>query len=236
MMTALMNDVVQGPEKTARHGRTLFIHPTLPGGRPGTYASQAVVVTAAARRLIELSKGGEKLDTVVVTGEVDPTLHPEFRAISQNLRELCDKWFSKADLVLLSDSRGLVRPEVRQSLSIYDKPVLRLEAGSQKTYAALTGHKPAEFKGIIDGLSKIELERFIVQARFVRGRADNSTDAELRSWLKQLSNVGPGQVQVYTLAKADAKSGLKPITPSRLDAIANQVADKTGIPVEIVSA
>ena len=236
MLTALMNDVVQGPEKTARHGRTLFIRPTLPGGRPGSFPSQAVVVTAAARRLIELSKGGEKLDSVVVTGAVDPTLHPEFREISQNLRELCDKWFSKANLVLLSDSLGLHRPEVRQSLSIYDKPVVRLEAGSQKTYASLTGNKPATYKGVVESLSKVELERIIVQAKFVRGKADNSTDAELRSWLKQLGTVAPGQVQVYTLAKADAKSGLKPITAARLEAIANQVADKTGIPVEIVSA
>jgi wyosine [tRNA(Phe)-imidazoG37] synthetase (radical SAM superfamily) len=138
--------------------------------------------------------------------------------------------------VLLSDSLGLYRPEVRQSLSIYDKPIVRLEAGSQKTYASLTGNKPAQYKNVVEGLSKVELERIIVQAKFVRGKADNSTDAELRSWLKQLGSVSPGQVQVYTLAKADSKTGLKPITPARLEAIANQVADKTGIPVEIVSA
>ena len=125
---------------------------------------------------------------------------------------------------------------VRQSLSIYDKPILRLEAGTQKTFAALSGRKPAEFKGVVENLGKIELERIIVQARFVRGKTDNSSETELRSWLKHLGSVAPAQVQLYTPDKPDAKSGLKPVTKSTLESIANKVADKTGIPVEIVPA
>lgn len=233
MITALMNEVVQGPEKTERFQRVVFINPTLETSRRGTFPSQAVVVTAAARRLIELSKGGERLDHIVVQGEVDPTLHPEFREISENLRELCNKWYPKAALTLRSASMGLEDPDVRQSLSLYDKPILSLPAGTQKTFAKITGEKPQTFKDVVGNLEKVELERIIIEGRFVRGAADNSTANEVKAWLRYLVAARPGAVQITTPAKPLTEQKLKPITKSRLEEIANLVADKTGLPVEI---
>jgi wyosine [tRNA(Phe)-imidazoG37] synthetase (radical SAM superfamily) len=236
MLSAVMNDVVRGPEKTERFERALVINPTCASTRPNSFPTQAIVVTTAARRMIELSKGGEKLDAIVVQGDVDPTLHPDFREIAENLRELSNKWFGKAQLTLVSDSLGLGDPEVRQSLSLFDQPILRLESGTQKTFAALTGRKPAEFKSVTENLVKVELERIVIEARFVRGSADNSTENEVKAWLRYLEAAKPAAVQLTTLEKADTARKLKPITRTRLEAIANQVADRTGLPVEIIQA
>ena len=233
MITALMNEVVQGPEKTERFQRVVFINPTMETSRRGIFPSQAVVVTTAARRLIELSKAGERLDHIVVKGDVDPTLHPDFREISENLRELCNKWYPKAALTLLSASLGLDDPDVRQTLSVYDKPILSLQAGTQKTFAKITGEKPAAFKDVVENLEKVELERIIIEGRFVRGGADNSTANEVKAWLRYLVAARPGAVQITTLDKPLPDQKLKPVTKTRLEEIANMVADKTGLPVEI---
>jgi len=233
MLTELMNEIVRGPEKSAEFGKCLLIYPTCETARPGIFPSQALVVTTAARRLIELSKAGERLNAVVVLGEVDPTLNPDFRAISENLRELCNKWHPKASLTLVSGAQGLDDADIRQALSCYDDPILRFEAGTQKTYAALTGAKPSVFKEVVQNLSKIELERITVAATFVRGDVDNSTESEVRAWVKHLGAIKPATVHVSTLAKIDTKRKLKPITKARLETIANQVADKTGLPVEV---
>ena len=230
-MLPTQDELVRGPERHGDLGNCLLIEPTCSTHRRGQFPTQAVVITHAARRMIELSKGGEKLQHIVVLGDQDPTTHPEFRAISENLRELTNKWFPRAQLCLLSDSNGLESPDVRIAISLYDKPILRLEAGTQKTFKSLTGSAPGLFKEQVEYLTKLELDRLILQACFVRGSADNSTDNELRSWLKYVENVHPAAVQIYTLPRA--KNDLKPITKTRLEKIAATVNEKTGIPCEI---
>ena len=73
-------------------------------GQRRTVPTPGVVITSAARRIIELSKGGEKLESLVVTGNKEPTSHPELIEIVENLRELRNKWFAKAALCLVSEN------------------------------------------------------------------------------------------------------------------------------------
>ena len=230
-MLPAQDELVRGPEKCGALGACLLIEPVCSTHRKNQYPSQAVVVTTAARNMIELSKAGEKLKHIVVHGAEDPTEHPEFRAISENLRELTNKWFPRADLVLFSNARNLEKADVEIALGLYDKPILRLEAGTQKTFKALTGLKASEFKDTVDHLKKLELERLILQACFVRGSVDNSTEAELKAWMKHVAEIKPASVQVYTLPKAI--KDVKPITKSALDKIVAQVNDEVGIPCEI---
>ncbi len=232
-MLPAQDELVRGPERCGPLGNCLLIEPTCSTHKANQFPSQAVVVTHAARRMIELSKAGEKLQHIVVHGQIDPTLHPEFRAISENLRELSNKWFPRAALSLLSDSNMVSRAEIRIALGHYDKPILRLEAGTQKTFKSLTKKHAESFKEIVEGLNKLEIDRLILQACFVRGAADNSTDNELKSWLRHVSEVHPAAVQIYTLPRPDPEKNVKPVTKSRLEKIAAEVNEKTGIPCEI---
>jgi hypothetical protein len=230
-MLPALDELVRGPEKCGHLGQCLLIEPTCSTHKKNQFPSQAVVVTNAARRMIELSKAGEKLNSIVVHGDQDPASHPEFRAISENLRELTNKWFARSDLVLLSDSQNLDRTDVQIALALYDKPILRFEAGTQKTFKELTGARPTQFKEMVENLSRLELERMILQACFVRGAADNSTDSELKAWYKYVADFKPASVQIYTLPKAT--NDLKPVTKAKLEKIAAEVSDKVGIPCEI---
>ncbi len=234
MISQLQQDVVQGPLEHPQYGKCLVIRPTLETQRVGRFPTQAVVVTTAARHLISLSKEGEKLQSVIVEGEEhDPTRHPEFHEISENLRELCNKHFPKAKLCLVSNAPVLDRAKARHALVYYDKPILRLEAGFKKTFAALSGEDPNEFTERVTNMGKLELERLVVHASFVRGDIDNSKDNEIRAWIKHLADIKPAAIEITTPAKAGAKS--KPITKTRITQIAELVTEKTGIPVEVLS-
>ena len=81
------------------------------------------------------------------------------------------------------------------------------------------------------------LEHLVVQARFVRGDADNSTDAEVRAWLKRLGELKPREVHIQN---SEPKAGgpratkkLKPIAKSRVAEIAAEVTKKIGIPAAV---
>ena len=233
---SILDLVVQGPEEDELLGRTLRIDPCVGTARPDIHPTQAVIVTQAARRLIELSKAGERLKTVAVSGVVDPMSHPDFREISENLRELLNKWFPKAELVLMSPGWHLEDPEQRHTLTIYDRPIVTLDAGTQKTFTKLTGEPAARFKDTVENLTKLETERWVLRTTFVCGAVDNSTESEVRFWLTNVGKMGPRTLQLATPKKADSQRKLKPISKRRMTEIAERAAEKTGLEIEVISA
>lgn len=232
MASTVLVDVVRGPEDLAGFGRSLLLDPVQPTTRPDRYPTQAVIVTNAARRLIDLSKGGERLDSVVVQGDLDPTMHPEFTEISGNLRELCRKWYPKAQLVLFSRSPQLEDPLVRHALLAYHTVVVRLECSTQKTFRALTGRDGGDLKALLEQMGHLDHRNLVIRANFVRGTLDNSTDAEVKGWIKALQGIKPATVQLETPARP--VEGIKPVTKTRLTEISEQVAEKVGSQVEIL--
>jgi wyosine [tRNA(Phe)-imidazoG37] synthetase (radical SAM superfamily) len=240
MVLATPFPLLSGPARSERLGMAVSVDLS-PADAPLVVSREypmpraSVVVTTAAQGLIKIAKSGEKIESIVVHGsELDPTLHPGFREISENLRDLRNKWFPKAKLCLLASSIHLNRPEVLHTLSIYDRPILSLEWGTSKVFAAMTGEKSTALTALMANLTRIS--HLIVQARFVRGTADNSTDAEVKSWIKRLTEVRPREVQILTMPPKSAmrrgKTG-KPVPRTRLQQIAAQVTEKTGIPTEV---
>jgi hypothetical protein len=236
MIARLQEEIVLGPLEHVRLGRSVVVRPTVETMRANRFPTQAIVVTAVARKLIELVRASEKISALVVEGGNDgPTKHPEFHQISENLRQLLDKHFSKALLCLVSEATPLDSPNLRHALTFYDQTILKLDAGTQKTWAALTGSNPKQFKGVVESLGRLGADRLIVQTRFVRGEVDNSNETEVKAWIRQLTEIRPAGVHITTAAKAKGKKEI-PVTKSRMSQIAELVTTKTGIPVEVLSA
>lgn len=235
MIARLQEEIVLGPIDYPRLGRTVVVRPTIETVRVHRFPSQAIIVTAAARKLIELVRAGDKIQAMVVEGgQEGPTKHPEFHQICENLRQLLDKHFSKALLCLVTDATPLDSPNLRHALTFFDQTILRLDAGTQKTWAALTGANPKQFKGVVESLGRLGADRIIVQTRFVRGEVDNSNETEVKAWIRQLTEIRPAGVHITTPAKAKGKKEI-PVTKSRMTQIAELVTTKTGIPVEVLN-
>jgi wyosine [tRNA(Phe)-imidazoG37] synthetase (radical SAM superfamily) len=251
MANAAYHSIVYGPVKSRRLGSSLGINP-VPSSRESCDStclycqkgtsdsvpilsrtnqapSAGVIVTSAARRIIEMSKAGEKLDSVTVAGNCDPTLHPSLLEIAENLRDLRNKWFPKADLSLISDSTNVGPDEVRRALRVFDRPILRFEWPSQKIFTAMTGKAAADYKAICEALHG--LDRLIVQATF---GPQNSADADLKSWVKKVEELRPKEVQILTTETAGKKGAkTKSISLSKLEDLAQQLTEKTGVPATV---
>jgi len=235
MIARLQEEIVLGPLDYPRLGRVIVVRPTIETMRANRFPTQALVVTAVARKLIELVRASEKIQAMVVEGGNEtPTKHPEFHQICENLRQLLDKHFSKALLCLVTDATPLDSPNLRHALTFFDQTILRLDAGTQKTWAALTGANPKAFKGVVESLGRLGTDKIIVQTRFVRGEVDNSNETEVKAWIRQLTEIRPAGVHITTPAKAKGRKEI-PVTKSRMSQIAELVTTKTGIPVEVVA-
>lgn len=240
MMLQLQEEIVRGPETHPEFGRVLVIRPGVSTARQNRLPSQAIVVTAVARKLIEIAREGGKLQALVVEkGDYDPTAHPEFHHISENLRELMSKHFPRAKMVLVSESPDLERAQARHAVTLYDTPILRLDAGTQRTYAALTGDAPGVFKTRVASMARLETERLVVEAQFQQAPVDNTGDVELRHWLKHLTAIRPSRVRICTPRRsANGTKGTKrpkPANKTRMGEIAELITEKIGVPVEVLA-
>lgn len=232
--------ILSGPARSRHWGQALTIdlgalNTTLAISRDNRLPRSAVIVTLAAQELMRLSKAGEKVESILVTGsEVDPTLHPGFREISENLRDLRNKWFPKARICLISDSPVLERLEVRAALGLYDNPVVRLEYGTAKTFQAMTGRKSTQLGEIVRHLTS--LDRVIVRACFVRGTVDNSTENEVKGWIKRLRDVRPHEIQIASPPPKARKGQPQGITKTRMQEIIERVNEEIGATVTMLDS
>ena len=202
--------------------------------RPGQLPSAGVIVTNAARRLIELSKAGEKLDAVALLSNGEATKHGDLQEISENLRDLKAKWFPKASLVIFSEALDFDAPSLRHVLGIYDRVVVRFEWGTAKTFTAMTGRPGTDLKRLMDTIRV--LDKLVLQACFVTGKTSNASDSEVKNWIKKVEEVKPREVLVGTLdGIAKRGAAYKPVSPAQLEAIASELTEKTGIPATVIA-
>lgn len=254
MSIAPYHAIVFGPIRSRRFGNSLGINP-VPSprtecgaeclhcrtgsaaavpiiSRSNAVPSSGVIVTSAARRIIEIQKAGEKLEAITVTGNGDPTMHPSLLEISENLRDLRTKWFPKAKLVLLSTSEAFLSPELRAVIAIYDRPVFRFDWGTAKTYDAFRPNAKLDYKTVVERIQP--LDRWICQATFVQGALDNSNDREVQAWIKKVEELRPRAVQVMSI-EGKSRGGVKAVSTSKLEEILAKLTEKTGITGEVVT-
>jgi molybdenum cofactor biosynthesis enzyme MoaA len=229
-LALLQLEVVRGPSKLAGIGNALEILPTADTGREGVYPGQAIIVTTAARRLIEMSKASEKLEAIAVTGTIDPLAHRDFREITENLKELGKKWYPKVPLCLVASMLNLQNSDARHACATYERMLVRIDAGTQKVFSQLHGSKAKALKDCVEQLAAVEHPRLVVQACLSQGDIDNVGEAEQRAWLAILARVRPAQVQLAVPAKGS--KGRKAPAKSKLDEIAAKVTEKTGAPIQ----
>jgi len=237
----LNTPVIKGPLRSERLGATLgidigYAENALSVSRENRMPRASIVITTAARGIIRLSKSGEKVESIAAVGtEMDPTLHPDFKEITGNLRDLRNKWFPKAKLWLQSDDAHLEAPNVRHQLGVFDRVLVRFDWGSTKLFTAMTGRKSAELATLQSSLT--HLESLVIHARFVKGEGvDNTVEAEVKAWVKRMGEIRPREIHILAADAKLASKKYKLATKARIAEIAAEVTEKTGIQATLVTA
>jgi hypothetical protein len=229
--------IIHGPFKTKRLGSTLAIDLSAPQEnmvveRGSSLPRGSLVVTTCARRMIDLSKAGEKVESVVVTGAgLDPAEHPDLREVTENLRVLRTKWFQRARLCIVTGTTDLEAYERRAALSLYDRVFARFEWGTAKTFAAASGAKSPALALLTRQLAGFD--RLVVQANFYRGAVDNSTPGEIDNWIRKLETVRPTEVHILAGTGRHVTKKVRAVPAKRLKQIADAVAERTGLSVSV---
>ncbi len=249
-MTALFEDIIFGPIHSRRLGLSLGVN-LLPQQakicnfdcvycecgsnveRQGEsskrrFARREDVNTALRATLTQMIEKSTPPDVITLAGNGEPTLHPEFESIIEDIIALRDELSLASKISVLSNATTLGRESVVRALLRVDNNILKLDSAVEATAGVINRPVPSySVASVIEGMVSLE-GSLIVQTMFVRGSLadvpfDNTTDKEVTLWLEALQQIKPRSVMIYSLDRDTPIQTLERVTLNELDAIAERV-------------
>ncbi len=249
---ALQESVVYGPIHSRRLGSSLGINP-LPLSRkacssncvycqhgwtlPAEGSSEPVERAAELLALIDeafksFAEQKTAVDCITLAGNGEPTIHPDLEAIVLEVKRLRDRDFPKAKVGILSDATQAHRPGVARALRALDERYMKLDGGDEAMWRAVT--QPfggADWATMIAALKN--LPDIVLQSMFIQGSVNNTKPDHIERWIELVRSIRPLSVQVYTVDRAPADPGIVKVPLARLQAIADRLTARTGIPADV---
>ena len=162
------------------------------------------------------------IDYLTFSGNGEPTLHPDFNEIVRGVLSLRNKIRPEAKLAILSNSSRVNEPDILSSLQLFDAPMMKLDAGDEKTFQAI--NRPAQsirFSDIIAGLKC--LPQLMIQSLMLDGRISNVRGEACETWVSLLGDLKPKEIHIYSTARPTAFEGVEVVEQKKLHEIAEDL-------------
>lgn len=258
MQTVLFHETIFGPIHSRRLGTSLGVNLTPDDGKicsfdclyceagfnaqgPGTtgFTPRGEVARMLDQKLRGMSEKGDTLDVITFSGNGEPTLHPEFAAVVDDVIALRDRYYPQAKVSVLTNSTRLGDESVALALAKVDNNILKLDSALDDTIRTLDRPNAPGFSAAkVTG----QLKRFagtgIIQTMMLRGewegkRIDNTTPAEVDALIKAYREISPREIMLYSIDRPTPARTLEKIPPEELRAIGARIQAETGIPVQV---
>ncbi len=258
MQTVLFHDTIFGPIHSRRLGTSLGIN-LMPNdgkvcsfdclyceagynaqGRGQAGISPREEVDKALRaKLIEMHKDGIKLDVITFSGNGEPTLHPDFAGVVDDVIALRNEYYPEAKVSVLTNSTMVHKPQVAAALKKVDNNILKLDSAIDSTMRLLDRPNSPSFtcRKVIHDLKQFE-GTGIIQTMFTRGvhdgaQIDNTIPEEIEALIEAYSKIKPREVMIYSIDRKTPEQSLEKVPKSELELIGQQITAATGIPVQV---
>lgn len=172
------------------------------------------------------------IHVITIAGNGEPTLYPDFLNLTKGILKLRDQYYPNVKVGILSDASQAHRPEIKEALELLDERSMKLDAGDSDTIELV--NKPAgdfQLQKTLEALQN--LKNITVQSMFIQGSYDNTSQKQIDAWIKAVQFVKPASIQVYTIDRPPADSGIKEVSLTKLNEIAGLCQKRTGIPTEV---
>jgi wyosine [tRNA(Phe)-imidazoG37] synthetase (radical SAM superfamily) len=183
-----------------------------------------------------------ELKEVALSGEGEPTLSPQFREIVASVVRIRASGLLRFfKIVLITNTTGLSRPEVREGLRLLtaeDEIWVKLEAGTQE-YMDRINVADVKLSDVMANILSVARERpVVVQSLFPLVQGEKPADEEIEQYvlrLNELKNAGAriSLVQIYSAHRPPHLPNCGHLPLASLSHIARRVRAVTGLRAEV---
>ena len=173
------------------------------------------------------------------SGNGEPTIHPDFPGILDDVISLRDEFFPGAKVSVLCNSTRLSLPAVCEALRKADNNILKLDSAIEATMRALDrpGDRNFTVATLIPQLAQFAGQA-VIQTMMLRGRhggqaVDNTTEAEVKALIEAYRLIRPREVMLYSIDRSTPAEELEKVPLEELREIGKRIEDATGIPVQV---
>lgn len=253
----MFHDTIFGPIHSRRLGTSLGINLTPNDGKicsfdclyceagynaqgPGTtgISPREEVRTKLEQKLAAMKANGDRLDVITFSGNGEPTLHPDFNGVVDDVIALRDCYYPQVKISVLSNSTMIDRPAVVEALKKVDNNILKLDSAIDRTMRLIDRPVNSHFNvaDLVEHLKQFS-GQCIIQTMMLRGehngeRIDNTTDTEVEALLAAYLEIRPAEVMLYSLDRATPEKNLQKVPKEELETIAERFRAK-GIKVQV---
>ena len=235
--------LVYGPVASRRLGRSLGVNLTPAGCRLCTFdcvycewggiprrtagASWPAPREIAGAIAGALARVGP-LDSITLSGHGEPTLHPRFADVVQAVLEIVRAARPDLAVRILTNGSRAARPEIRAALDQLDERIVKLDASPERV------ERPGLHHPLGALIASLALLRDVtLQACFVEGEVANTDARSVGEWIELVAEIAPRAVQIYTIDRRPAQSGILPAVAASLEEIACALRARTGIEASV---
>jgi len=201
--------------------------------------SREEIKVAMLQRFPEVIQQGITPDCITFAGNGEPTIHPDFSGIIDDVLEMRNQFFPKAKIAVLSNASLIQKSKVKEALLKVEDCILKLDAGSQEMFIRI--NRPSGkslLSDIVDELVTFE-GKLIIQTLFIRGeyhgeKIDNTSLFEVDLWLTHLARIKPQSVMIYCIDRYTPARNLEKVSVEEMETIAERVR-AIGIKAEVYS-
>ena len=191
-------------------------------------------IESALREIItESVTQNTSIDSLLVSGNGEPTLHLEIDQLTERLRKVQQEVLPNAKLIILTNGAHIENRRTVETLNLYDERVIKIDAASE------TGFKAVNAPLIRGNMSKVtsgarKLSDCIIQSVFFQGQNSNLDADELDEWMEVVGIVKPKSIHIHTLAKDSTNNPeISPATEDELYTILSKFQRKSNIEIKV---
>lgn len=246
MPTKLYDDIIFGPVRSRRLGLSLGIN-LLPldsklcsfeciycecgwtdRNRHPRFNAREDVSRALADKLFEMVNASNPPDVITFAGNGEPTMHPHFEQIVDDVIRIRDDYAPNAKISVLTNGTMIARDSVRRALLKVDNNIVKLDSAFDDTVRLIDN--PQGNYSVADTVRAMKTfnGQLIIQTMFLRGSyngitVDNTTETEVDAWLDLVKEIKPLKVMIYTIDRDTPAPDLKKVYLDDLERIAERV-------------
>lgn len=189
-------------------------------------------------KLAEMRNENLQLDVITFSGNGEPTLHPDFNGVVDDVLLLRDKYYPEAKVSVLSNATRLQSTEVVEALRKVDNNILKLDSALDETVKIIDRPVSPGYRvvDVIDGMKQFD-GQCIVQTMMLRGEhngvtIDNTTDCEIEALINACKEIAPREVMLYSIDRKTPAENLVKVQRDELEKIAQRFIN-AGLKVQV---
>lgn len=188
-----------------------------------TFNSSLKITDALGSKLNNVLLSNTNVDTILISGNGEPTLHPQFSEVSESISKWKNSISSSTKIILMTNGAHFYTKKSLAVTKFYDEIYFKIDCSDDITLKKV--NSPIVRQSIDKLLfSAQNIENVSVQTIFVDGIINNISNSHIDDYLEIIGIIKPKNIILETISSEI--NSLKPVTDIFLYNIAQKIRKK----------